>query len=204
MAKLTAEEVKLAGLAKRANQRLRQIEKDNQKQYSAAYEDAVAMYTNQLIQDDIHTMSLTRHGEVKFRTDIGKMTEGEKIVLTANLESFLTAPTSGAKGIKKRREKLQEVQKNFINKYGSGYSGAEGLEKIKRVVDDSTFYNRLRDFFDSDEAEEVADDIEKGMLDPELVGAYLDEVEGGGGRGNLLELYQWSTTTEDWEIAGWS
>lgn len=203
MAKLTAEEVKLAGLAKRANQRLRQIEKDNQKQYSAAYEDTVAMYTNQLIQDDIHTMSLTKHGEVKFRTDISKMTAEEKSVLAANLESFLTAPTSGAKGIKKRREKLQEVQKNFINKYGSGYSGAEGLEKIKRVVDDSTFYNRLRDFFDSDEAEEVADDIEKGMLDPELVGAYLDEVEGGGGRGNLSELYQWSTTTEDWETAGW-
>lgn len=203
MAKLTTEEVKLAGLAKKANQRLRQIEKDNQKQYSAAYEDTVAMYTNQLIQDDIHTMSLTKHGEVKFRTDIGKMTAEEKSVLAANLESFLTAPTSGAKGIKKRREKLKEIQKNFENKYGSDYSGAEGLEKVKRVVDDSSFYNRLRDFFDSDEAEEVAEDIDKGWLDPELVGAYLDEVEGGGGRGNLSELYQWATTTEDWETAGW-
>ena len=202
MTKLTAEEVKLAGLAKRANQRLRQIEKDNQKQYSAAYEDTVAMYTNQLIQDDIHTMSLTKHGEVKFRTDIGKMTAEEKSVLAANLESFLSAPTSGAKGIKKRREKLKEIQKNFENKYGSEYSGAAGLEKVKRVVDDSSFYNRLRDFFDSDEAEEVAEDIDKGWLDAEQVSAYLDEVEGGGGRGYLSELYQWASTTSDWETAG--
>ena len=62
---------KVASEAKRANTRLRAIEKANLTNTSA-YENV-----RRMVFDDSKHIAYTKKGEIKFRTDVSKMTESE-------------------------------------------------------------------------------------------------------------------------------
>ena len=89
---------KVANEAKKANTRLRAIEKANLTNTSA-YENVRRMGF-----DDSKNISYTKKGEIKFRTDVSKMTESELKEHKRIIEEFLQSKSSKVGEIKKRRQ----------------------------------------------------------------------------------------------------
>lgn len=117
-ASFSAEDVKLTQDVKRANQRLRELEKQgliNSPAYKAAERLAV-------IGDK--AMSTTAKGEIKFNTNIRKLTYNERRHLQAEVERFLSAESSkskGARAIVERARKAynEKAQKEFGRDIGA-------------------------------------------------------------------------------------
>lgn len=101
-------DTRLASAVKRANQRLRELEKQGLTNESVAYQR-----TRKDLIDKKSYASSTKSGEVKFRTDISKLSSSEKRQLKKHVETFLGAKTSTVKGtkstIKKQYEKFKET-----------------------------------------------------------------------------------------------
>lgn len=107
MAKLSVRETKLASAVKRANQRLRELEKHGKvKKESSAYESI-----REKAKKGAEYLGKTNKGQLKFRTDISKMTSNQKRKLEEEVQKFLSAKTSTVKGIKKSRKKGFETVK---------------------------------------------------------------------------------------------
>ena len=89
---------KVANEAKRANTRLRAIEKANLTKTSA-YENVRRMGF-----DDSKHITYTKNGEIKFRTDVSRMSESELKEHQRVIEDFLQSKSSKVGEIKKRRQ----------------------------------------------------------------------------------------------------
>ena len=103
---------KVASEAKRANTRLRAIEKANLTNTSA-YENVRRMGF-----DDSKHIAYTKKGEIKFRTDVSKMTESELKEHQRVIEDFLQSKSSKAGEIKKRRQQAYDKWKNEKERQG--------------------------------------------------------------------------------------
>ena len=103
---------KVANEAKRANTRLRAIEKANLTNTSA-YENVRRMGF-----DDSKYISYTKKGEIKFRTDVSKMTESELKEHQRVIEDFLQSKSSKVGEIKKRRQKAYDKWKKEKERQG--------------------------------------------------------------------------------------
>ena len=103
---------KVANEAKRANTRLRAIEKANLTKTSA-YE-----YVRRLGFDDSKNIAYTKKGEIKFRTDVSKMSETELKEHQRVIEDFLQSKSSKAGEIKKRRQRAYEKWKKEKERQG--------------------------------------------------------------------------------------
>lgn len=113
MAKLSLREVKLSSSVKRANQRLRELEKQGRASESGAYGSI-----KEKSEKGASYLGKTRKGQIKFRTDIGKMTAYEKRELEHQVNKFLYAQTSTVKGIKKERKKgFETAKKRYSREY---------------------------------------------------------------------------------------
>ena len=86
----------IADKTRRANRRLRELEKSGFDNSSNAYR-----YVRTLAYDDRGITSFTSTGKIKFRTDTKKMTEEELKEQLAYLDNFLTAKTSTVGGHQK-------------------------------------------------------------------------------------------------------
>lgn len=94
---------------KRANQRLRQLEKSG-KTSSQAYKSIA----NKFGMSKSY-LTTTKKGEMKFRTDVSKMTKSELKNLSKQTKSFLEMKTSTVKGLKKSQTKgFETVKKKVI------------------------------------------------------------------------------------------
>lgn len=103
---------KVASEAKRANTRLRAIEKANLTKTSA-YE-----YVRRMLFDDSKHIAYTKKGEIKFRTDVSKMSEMELKEHQRVIEDFLQSKSSKAGEIKKRRQKAYDKWKKEKERQG--------------------------------------------------------------------------------------
>ena len=103
---------KVASEAKRANTRLRAIEKANLTKTSA-YENVRRMGF-----DDSKYISYTKNGEIKFRTDVSKMSESELKEHQRVIEDFLQSKSSKVGEIKKRRQRAYDKWKKEKERQG--------------------------------------------------------------------------------------
>ena len=103
---------KVASEAKRANTRLRAIEKANLTKTSA-YENVRRMGF-----DDSKNIAYTKKGEIKFRTDVSKMSESELKEHQRVIEDFLQSKSSKVGEIKKRRQKAYDKWKKEKERQG--------------------------------------------------------------------------------------
>ena len=103
---------KVASEAKRANTRLRAIEKANLTKTSA-YENVRRMGF-----DDSKYIAYTKNGEIKFRTDVSKMSESELKEHQRVIEDFLQSKSSKVGEIKKRRQQAYDKWKKEKERQG--------------------------------------------------------------------------------------
>ena len=103
---------KVASEAKRANTRLRAIEKANLTNTSA-YENVRRMGF-----DDSKHIAYTKKGEIKFRTDVSKMSESELKEHQQVIEDFLQSKSSKVGEIKKRRQQAYDKWKKEKERQG--------------------------------------------------------------------------------------
>ena len=135
---------KVANEAKRANTRLRAIEKANLTNTSA-YENVRRMGF-----DDSNHIAYTKKGEIKFRTDVSKMSESELKEHKRVIEDFLQSKSSKVGEIKKRRQQAYDKWKKEKERQG---------QNIDMDVDEfSEFWElsiikKLKDAYGSEEVE---------------------------------------------------
>lgn len=127
---------KVANEAKRANTRLRAIEKANLTKTSA-YENV-----RRLGFDDSKNIAYTKKGEIKFRTDVSKMSESELKEHQRIIEDFLLSKSSKVGEIKKRRQQAYDKWKKEKERQGQNidmdvneFSEFWELSNIKKLKD---------------------------------------------------------------------
>ena len=127
---------KVANEAKTANTRLRAIEKANLTNTSA-YENVRRMGF-----DDSKNISYTKKGEIKFRTDVSKMSESELKEHQRIIEDFLQSKSSKVGEIKKRRQQAYDKWKKEKERQGQNidmdvneFSEFWELSNIKKLKD---------------------------------------------------------------------
>ena len=135
---------KVANEAKRANTRLRAIEKANLTNTSS-YQNVRRMGF-----DGSKNIAYTKNGEIKFRTDVSKMSETELKEHQRIIEDFLQSKSSKVGEIKKRRQQAYNKWKKEKERQG---------QNIDMDVDEfSEFWElsnikKLKDSLGSDEVE---------------------------------------------------
>lgn len=135
---------KVSSEAKRANTRLRAIEKANLTNTSA-YENVRRMGF-----DDSKHIAYTKKGEIKFRTDVSKMSETELKEHQRVIEDFLQSKSSKAGEIKKRRKQAYDKWKKEKERQG---------QKIDMDVNvfsefwELSIIKKLKDAYGSEEVE---------------------------------------------------
>ena len=127
---------KVANEAKRANTRLRAIEKANLTKTSA-YENVRRMGF-----DDSKHIAYTKNGEIKFRTDVSKMSKSELKEHQRVIEDFLQSKSSKVGEIKKRRQQAYDKWKKEKERQGQNidmdvneFSEFWELSNIKKLKD---------------------------------------------------------------------
>ena len=127
---------KVASEAKRANTRLRAIEKAKLTNTSA-YENVRRMGF-----DDSKHIAYTKNGEIKFRTDVSKMSESELKEHQRVIEDFLQSKSSKVGEIKKRRQQAYDKWKKEKERQGQNidmdvdeFSEFWELSNIKKLKD---------------------------------------------------------------------
>ena len=171
---------KVANEAKRANTRLRALEKANLTKTSA-YENVRRMGF-----DDSNSIAYTKKGEIKFRTDVSKMSESELKEHQRVIEDFLQSKSSKVGEIKKRRQQAYEKWKKEKERQG---------QKVDMDVNEfSEFWElslikKLKDSLGSDEVELLVSEYgEKNVIET------LEELEKMGI--NISSLSPQSIQTE--------
>ena len=146
---------KVATEAKRANTRLRALEK-------AGYTD-LASYANvkRLSFDNSNSISYTKKGEIKFRTDVSRMNESELKEHQRIIEEFLNSKTSKVSEINSRRKKAWENWKKEQER--------QGKEVKMDVKEFSEFWSKsiimkLKEAYGSDEVQSLVDEYGETSL----------------------------------------
>ena len=143
------EVAQLQTLVKRANQRLRQLEKSGISKSSVAYQKIQSQaYGNDLF------FSTTSKGQFKFNTNINKLSVKDFKKLKSKVETFLNAKTSTVSGVKKSQNKAYSTYKNktgskmSFKEFGEFWSsgivqqhkmayGSEQTELIRQTIEDN-------------------------------------------------------------------
>ena len=127
---------KVASEAKRANTRLRALEKAKLTKTSA-YENI-----RRLGFDGSKNIAYTKKGEIKFRTDVSKMSEEELKEHQRVIEDFLQSKSSKAGEVKKRRKQAYDKWKKEKERQGQTvdmdvdeFSEFWELSNIKKLKD---------------------------------------------------------------------
>lgn len=135
---------KVANEAKRANTRLRAIEKAKLTKTSA-YENV-----RRLGFDGSKNIAYTKKGEIKFRTDVSKMSESELKEHQRVIEDFLQSKSSKVGEIKKRRQQAYDKWKK--EKERQGQDVVIGIDEFSEFWELSNI-KKLKDNLGSDEVE---------------------------------------------------
>lgn len=189
----------IASEAKRANQRLRELEKQGLTQ-SPDYQQVRGLFYSMDIVEGTDIFGKTSKGQIKFRTDIRRLAKEspEKLaLLETRLAEFMGGKESTVTGVKKMQAKLKAIGDNMRKKYGRDFSE----EEIRRLLRHEQMDNRLKKYMDSDERSELWRDVEEGRLTEADLAEYLDRVEAGefGFKQDELYSYHSMVSDVDWE-----
>lgn len=159
MAKTRSVSYDIELMIKRANQRLRQLEKDNLANNSKAYQYIANKALKNLSgKTKVKMFSYTRSGEIKFRTDLATLKKQNSKVYKAlikTVQGFLDTKTSTRICIK---DLYKDTYESFKNK--TGYSGS--FSDFSNLFNNSN-YEILLKVFSVSELGTMLDYIE-GML----------------------------------------
>lgn len=110
-------------LVKKANQRLRQLEKDGLANSSEAYQYIMNTANKNLAgKTKVKQFAMTSSGQIKFRTDLATLKKQNKNsykALIKKVEGFLEAKTSTRTGINEKNKQTYETFKNTTGYQGS-------------------------------------------------------------------------------------
>lgn len=187
MARQKAVSEDIEKLIKRANQRLRQLEKDGLANQSKAYQ----FITNKAVKNmasptKVKMFAYTSSGEIKFRTDLATLKKANKNVYKAlvNLASGFTEAKSSTKiGIEEAHKQSYE---GFKNK--TGFSGT--FSQFSDMWSNYEFQELLK-IFNVSELVSMADDLGN------TYGMSFDDVIH-----NMYEAYKGGVTSE-WGMYDW-
>lgn len=185
MAKSRAVSYDIELMIKRANQRLRQLEKDDLANTSKAYQ----YITNKALKNlsgktKVKMFSYTRSGEIKFRTDLATLKKQNPKVykaLVKTVQGFLDTKTSTRIGIEDAYKSSYEGFKNT-----TGYSGS--FSDFSDLFENSNYEILLKEFSVS-ELGSMLDYIE-GML-PNLSQDEILEEMVKSGRTTTQGMYEY-------------
>lgn len=186
--------------AKRANQRLRELEKQNMDTLSPAYQEVKGQFYLQDLLEGTDIYSRTSKGQIKFRTDISTVAKEDPyklMLLKTRLESFLNAGTSTTTGVKVRQDRIRQIQSTVSQKYGFEMSE----QQAGALMNDAALKSRLSEYMSSKDIALVMDSIEQGELSRDDVMEYLDRVEAREMGFTKEDLYGYASKTpeEAWE-----
>lgn len=185
MAKTRSVSYDIELMIKRANQRLRQLEKDDLANTSKAYQ----YITNKALKNlssktKVKMFSYTRSGEIKFRTDLATLKKQNPKVykaLVKTVQGFLDTKTSTRIGIEDSYKASYEGFKNT-----TGYSGS--FSDFSNLFSNSA-YEYLLKYFSVSELGSMLDYIE-GML-PNLSQDEILEEMVKSGRTTTQGMYEY-------------
>lgn len=174
---------KVANEAKRANTRLRALEKTKLTKTSA-YENV-----RRLGFDDSKHIAYTKKGEIKFRTDVSKMSEEELKEHQRVIEDFLQSKSSKVGEIKKRRQRAYEKWKKEKERQGQDidmnvneFSEFWELSNIKKLKDNlgSDEVELLVTEYEEKNVMETLEELEKMGIDiysvsPQNIRTYIED-----------------------------
>lgn len=157
---------------KRANQRLRQLEKDGLANESSAYRYIMRVAQQNLASDTkVKQFAVTRSGQIKFRTDLAALKKENLNTYRAMLkkvEGFLDAGTSTKIGIQDAHKKAYETFKQKFNYKGDfkdwsdmwNYASFKELVKrFKNVSDALSIVDDVASHFNNLTQEQLYDEI---------------------------------------------
>lgn len=155
---------------KRANERLRALERKG-------YTNAPAYnYVQSLdVAGETDIVNHTKKGEIKFRTDISKLSAEQQRDLQTQVQGFLNAQTSTVKGYK---ESYSKFTKGFNTKYGTNLKESELVDMINDYA-----MRKLVDMFGSKEAVKILFNTPFSKLTPQQQSDFIDSF------GENLESY---------------
>ena len=133
----------LEKLAKRANQRLRQLEKSGVSEMSSAYRSLMMK-----AYDQRGMMKLNKEGKPVFRRDYRSMSTAEMAELAEGLESFMSLKTTTVRATKSAAERSYKTfaarqaergetpmsKSEYKNLWTSTATKAFGYEKVMRIA----------------------------------------------------------------------
>ena len=183
-------------LAKRANQRLREIEKQGLQTSSNAYR-----HVERVEYDEIKSKSKYRltgrqtqgkhKGELKFNTNFRSMSDEDIQKSIRSLENFLDAPTSLTKGVRSKISKLTDKFNKKLAEEGSDVEYTE--EEFSEIMSADLTGELFKLFGASDVMRLMADSGEEGTKSLEEVLRALVERT----HKSLAELYTAKILTLD-------
>lgn len=107
--RFTLEDTQIASMSKRANQRLRQMEK------SGLMTDTIKSLYLQAKEPKQTSFSTTKSGQLKFTTNIKNLGAIDKAILKKKLEKFLSSDFSTVSGTMKHINKVDEDTSHVLN-----------------------------------------------------------------------------------------
>lgn len=145
----------LGTASKRANQRLRQLEKDSLATSSTAY-DTIKKYE----VDHSTSMAKTRHGETKFKTSFRGRTIQDLRRQAKDVLGFLNTKTSTSKGVRakfqKQLDSYNERMKKFWEQDGKDPSKFKPASmEVYSYIWKSELAKKIHSMFESDVALEI-------------------------------------------------
>lgn len=175
MRRLSLSDVKLSFDVKRANQRLRQLEKSGVAKNNIYYknlerlEKSGANYLTRTKGRNVRGKE-TKAGNLKYRTDIGKMSASEKRLLKRNVKIFLESDWT----------KVKTARKKIAESYEKGYqtikaqTGTDLTEKEYYDLWAQMSSKSLDKYLSSDQMMEVITTVSKKIEPREIVDALED------------------------------
>lgn len=139
--------------AKKANQRLRELEKRGLTNSSVSYNDV-----QQLVFDNKNYMSFTDKGEIKFNTALSGRDETELKEELRKIDKFLNAKTSTKSGIDRAFKNQYE---SYIEKYPEQNLSFDEFNSIYS----SALIKSFLDIYQSDELTHILDNTISNSID---------------------------------------
>lgn len=167
MSPMSLDDIQLTQEVKRANQRLRELEKQGL-QNSPAYH---AVERLALVGDP--ATARTGKGEIKFTTNVKSLTPQQREHLRSEVQRFLSAKTSTKSGIK-------EMQKNMLKNYKKRHDDLLGNADDAALAEfltiwDTSIAKQFKQLYGSDFTNQVIDVLAADNMDKDDAEQFLTD-----------------------------
>ena len=164
-------DVKLTQDVKRANQRLRELEKQGMEN-SPAYKAA-----ERLAERSDPAMSLTGKGQIKFNTNIRKLTYNQRRHLEATVKRFLEAESSTTKGAKAIVERAKKAYKEKSQDMGMDRKREKEFDYWLNIWS-TAIVHQYKLMYGSDETHALVIELYNSELDYGAAVSFLENMYG--------------------------